>query len=267
MAITYTGDSGSSNLTTAIGTPGVDGEAVINGTNIYDSGLEIHGTRYLKVWAKDSVTVGSAGESMSVDISGASGQLVMSSEGKVYVKSGGTGNAVTTTIIEQAPAGIWFTGGTFNTVEQAAGRSYFSTSVDVPALVVSGGECTVEDHSSDLIDSMTLNAGTAIVRRGFNASSGTLTVKSNGRFYFDNKDVAPYDVDVSGYIQFNNGDIANNSTFHPGATLDFSKLEADLDLGAVTMWNNVKFVPPPAGISVTTTSLTLEGGGSFGPWS
>lgn len=267
--IVHTDESGSTNLSTAIdlGSRMAGDEIIIDGDLTYSAGLDISSVAFARVECRENVTVGGPGTSMLIDVSGATDLFVMRSNNPVYVGSGGVGNEIQTAQVYAAPRGVWFTTGTVVLAEQLAGVSNFTDGVDLQSANVSGGQMVIQTHATHTVDNLRISNAQVIVRR----SIATLVeVYAGGRLETDNRDITVAAVELWGAWKINNGDVTGNMTFYPGATLDFSAMEGDIEFsGDLTVWPGVTITGDvPVGLSATFSgTVTLVAGGSIGPWS
>lgn len=267
--IVHTDESGSTNLGTAIdlGSRMAGDEIIIDGDLSYQSGLNISTLQFARVECRELVTVGGAGTSMTIDVSGASGLFVMRSANPVYVAAGGSGGEIQTAQIYSAPRGVWFTGGTVPLAEQLAGVSTFTDGVDLQVLNISGGQATIQTHATHTVDTIRAYGAQVIVRRSIAVLAEIYPL---ARLETDNRDITVAAVELFGSWRINNGEVTGNVTLYPGSSLDFSAMEGDVEFsGNLTVWPGVSITGDvPVGLEATFTgTVTLVAGGSIGPWS
>jgi hypothetical protein len=261
-----TDDYAGNDLAAAVGTLSGGEDISLAGSAHFTVNPNISSVELGSVEIRDDVEIGGPGSSMTVDLSGASGVLVMRSNRSVRVAAGGSGGEIQTARVMHAPDGIYFTGGAVPLLEQLNGKSDFNSAVDLQAASISGGSCTIDVHASHTVDALTIGAGAVTLRRSITASTGTCVVHALGELTTDERAMTINSITVSGVWHVNNGNVAA-ATLLPGARVDFSQLETDMAFTALTVWPGVTVIGDvPVGVTVTWPTPTKVAGGSIGPW-
>lgn len=266
MPTLRTGSSSSTNLATAVAGYTTGDTVIIEGATHYTAGEDLSGVELNKVIIREDAKLFGGGTSAVFDLSGASDELHMESSQPCYISAGGSGGEIQTLVVTHAPRGLTVTGGTIPDLEQADGDTFFTSSVDVQDISISGGSCRVDTHASHTIDNIeAYGTGTYV---NIQRSVGTkATIGQGTRFVTADRTLTIADLQLYGHFEDNCGTITT-ATFYPGSTIDLSKLEADKTYSALTVWPNVRVVGKvPTGVTVTWPTPTMKNGGSDGPWS
>ena len=241
------------------------GDTIIirEGSGTYTSGLDFSAVELGDVLVLPSFTgtIGAAGTSWELDLSASAqspGLLEWNSPGVAGYIEAAT-EIQTMRVYQTGSSGVYLTGGTFTLLEVAGGTVRANDSSDVVALTQAGGQVTLSTHASQAVDTLNQFGGSCTCARDIGTAnvSGTLSVIDSS--------VTPTTVVVrkGGVFRHQGGNIGT-LTAEPGSTVDFSALSADITITTGNRYNDVAYIPPPQGITVTvSTANEFLGGGTF----
>ena len=186
MATTFWNATGANKTWTTDGNwsgnhPGTDDIAVLDGRSQNDvDGLDDSSTDYQAVTVTPTYggTIGSSGTSLTLAVSNATTnppRFTFAGTGPAYIASGG--NGIDYLDIQQAPGGLWLTGGTTAAVYVTSGTVNIGASATVTLLVIMGGTVTIAQGAT--VTTITKTGGTLISEAG-----ATTVTQSGGRAAF-----------------------------------------------------------------------------------
>lgn len=264
MATLYGGNAGGSLSAQFSGSVAGDVLVLEDGQVNYTTGLDLSGTEYdtFRVAASYTGSLGAPGSSVQLDLSATTYNGIFE-----YASPGTSAYIAAASEIENARIyrtgsdGVYLTDGAFVSTEISDGRVFANDQADLQQLRMSGGIATIEDMTSQAVDTMILNGTASCVCA---RDIGTGTVGVNASLIVNERTVTPTTLNVYGNLTYWGGNIGTLNAF-PGSTIDFSGLSNSITISTSEVWNNVTFIRPKQGVSITFSSNTMRNGGSSLP--